>query len=436
MNRNDMPKNSIELPVKLGGMPAVTQPQPHFRWPLPDPEAEEAVIQLMRNSELSYFRLDGQVQIFEEAYKKQMGLNYAVTTHSGTGAIHAGWFGMDIAPGSEVIVPAYTHIGTAMPLFHLGLIPVLCDVDPKTGNIDPAAIPSLITKRSAAIGVTHQFGLSADMDAIVHLAREHNLQILEDCSHAHGAYYKGRPVGSMGDVACFSLQSHKTVSVGEGGILLTSNLKIAERASLLGHFRQQREFSSKEQVSLVETGYGMKSRLHPLAAAIGVVALKKMPAIIKARNQHYKLLSILVDQIPGLNVLPTPEDFDRGGYFKFVLQVDSNKFAGMTAAQIAAAVQDEGAKAVTPGALARCLQSFRIFQDASISPYKSEWTQGENPLEGRPVFNLGDFFNAERFSTTTIQMPAFTEPSADLIAQYASAFAKVQKYSSELKGLY
>ncbi len=436
MDHETQKTKGASLPVRLGGRPAVDRPEPHSRWPVPDPRAEVAVAEMMRSSELSYFRLDGKVREFEDAYRQQMGLPYAVTTHSGTAAIHAGWFGLDLAPGTEVIAPAYTHIGTVMPLFHLGLIPVLCDIDADTGNIDPQAIRAQVTERTGAIGVTHQFGLSARMEEIVAIAREHDLRILEDCSHAHGAFYQGQPVGTKGDVACFSLQAHKTVPVGEGGILLTAEAGVAERASLLGHFRQPRDFSSDGMAQLVETGYGMKSRLHPLAAAIGVVALENMREVCAKRNRNHQRLNDLIEPVPGLTVLPTPGDCDRGGFFRFVLKVDERHFAGLNAEQVVAAVQDEGAAEVRPGSLARCLQSYKIFQDASVSPYRLEWRNGSDPLRGRPVYRPGDFPASEAFSATTIQMPAFTDPSEQLIEQYAAAFAKVQAHAADLVAHY
>jgi dTDP-4-amino-4,6-dideoxygalactose transaminase len=424
------------LPVRLGGTPAVTVPLPHFRWPLPDAEAERDVVALLRNGELSYFRLSGKVQEFEEAFRRDVGHAYAVSTHSGTGAIHAGWFALNLPPGSEVIVPAYTHIGTVMPLFHLGLVPVLCDIDPASGNVDPAAIRRSITARTRAIGVTHQFGLSARMTEIMAIALEHKLPVLEDCSHAHGARYHGQPVGTLGNVACFSLQANKTVPVGEGGILVTSDPAIAERAALLGHYRQKRDFSSAELEAVIETGFGMKSRLHPLAAAIGVVALRKMPEVIARRRVNYALLTQLVAEVPGLNMLDTPDNCDRGGFFRFVLKLDADSFAGLTAAQVVAAVQDEGAVEAKPGSLARCLHSYRIFQDTTVRLHSSDWVHGADPLQQRPVSEPGDFPHAEAFSASTVQLPAFTLESAQLIREYVRAFAKVQAHARALADIY
>lgn len=419
------------LPAALSGPPAVTIAPPHFQWPIGNEESEAAVVAMVRSGELSYGRVEGKVKELEDNFKQHMGLDYAISAHSGTGAIHAGWFGLNLAPGTEVIVPAYTHIGTAMPLFHLGLVPVLCDVDLETGNIDPAQIEASITNRTGAIGVTHQFGLSADMGRITEIADRFNLKILEDCSHAHGSTSEGRPVGVRGDVACFSLQSHKTISVGEGGILLTSDARIAERAALLGHYRLPHEYSSEEFAELVETGYGMKSRLHPLAAAIGVVSLKNIGIVCEQRDANYRLLASLVDPIPGLAVLATPSNCTRGGHFRFVLKFNPQFFAGLTAARVVEAIVAEGALEVRSGAQARCLHSFKIFQDKTFSVFGGNWLSGSDPLANRPFYHLGDFPNAESFSANTIQMPAFTEPSQEVLGQYAKAFAKVQAHAHQ-----
>jgi perosamine synthetase len=423
----------LGLAAVLGGSRAVTVEEPHFQWPTIDHTDRQAVLDLLEKRELYYYRLDGAVEQFENAFARRVGLPYAISAHSGTGAIHAGWFALDLPPGSEVVVPAYTHIGTVLPLLHLGLIPVLCDIDPNTGNLDPRALARTITPRSTAIAVTHQFGLSCPMDEICEIARRQELRILEDCSHAHGAMYRDRPVGVRGDVACFSLQAHKAVPVGEGGILLTANPQIAERAALLGHFRQRRSFTSDELSSLVETGYGLKSRLHPLAATLGLKALDRLDEVCAARRKNYAIFAEVFGAIPGIFLLPEPESGHRGGFFRFVLKVDSPDFAGLTAEQVVQAVQAEGAVEVHPGSLARPLHSYRIFQDPDLQLFRPDWHQGSNPLANRPVYRLGDFPGAEDFSANTIQMPAFTQPSALLIRQYGTAFMKVQKQAGEIQ---
>lgn len=433
MTMTPNPFGHVDLAAMLGGPRAVRTDEPHFQWPLIDESDRQAVRELLEKGELSYYRLGGVVEQFENEFARQLQLPYAVSTHSGTGAIHAGWFALDLPPGSEVIVPAYTHIGTVLPLLNLGLIPVLCDIDPATGNVDPEALERAISPQTTAIGVTHQFGASCRMDEICALARRRELRILEDCSHAHGARYLDRPVGVFGDVACFSLQGHKAVPVGEGGILLTAIAKVAERASLLGHFRQERPFTSDALRSLVETGYGLKSRLHPLAAALGLNALARLDHVCIARRRNYAVLADAVGGIPGVSLLQEPQSGHRGGFFRFVLKLDSAAFAGMSAEQVVEAVQAEGAVEVRPGSGARPLNSYRIFQAPCVQLFRPDWCQGSDPLANRPCYKLGDFPRAEEFSATTIQLPAFTQPSASLIRQYGTALLKVQQQAAEIQ---
>ena len=160
-----------------------------------------------------------------------------------------------------------------------------------------------------------------------------------------------------------------------------------------------------------------------------------MSEICEIRRKNYRSLETFIRNVPGLSVLPTPDDCDRGGFFRFVLHVDRLLFAGMNTTQIVAAVQEEGAKTVTPGSLARCLHTYQIFQDQAVSPFGQKWRRGADPLADRPVYKMGDFPNAEEFAATTIQMPAFAEPSEELIRQYAHAFAKVQAHAEKLKQL-
>jgi perosamine synthetase len=421
-----------DRPALLGGSPAVDIPAPHFRWPPVSAVEERAVLETLRAGVLSYPRSQGAVEQLEREFRAQMGMRYSLTTHSGTGALHAAYFALDLPPGSEVLVPAYTHIGTALPLLHLGLVPALCDVDPSVGNVTAGSLEERCTERTRAVAVTHQFGLSCDMVPIVEFARRRGLRIVEDCSHAHGSRYRDLPVGRFGDIACFSLQAHKTISAGEGGILLTDDPSLAERAALLGHFREPREFTSAGKRELVETGFGLKSRLHPLGAALALAGLHSLDAVCRARRTNYQALEAACAGIPGLQALPTPSDCDRGGYFRFVLRFEPRSFAGLSGEQICTALQAEGAVEARAGSLARPLHTYRMFQDPAPSIYPTPWSAGADPLQSRRTFRPGDFPHAEEFSACTLQLPAFTAPAAELIGQYAAALRSVQRGSAAL----
>lgn len=245
------PATSETMPAAIGGAPSVCWPQPHFRWPAIDAEEQRAVAEVLGRGELSLHRDTGIVRQFEDAFATMHGLPHAMSTSSGTSALHAAYFGLNLMPGDEVLVPAYTHLGTVLPMLHANLVPVLCDIDLTTGNIDPKEIATRASARTRAVMVTHQYGHVCAMHDICEQARSRDMFVLEDCSHAHGAKFLGRLAGTFGDVACFSLQAHKAVVAGEGGILVTRDPHIFERAALLGHFRQPRPTTTDESAPFV-----------------------------------------------------------------------------------------------------------------------------------------------------------------------------------------
>ena len=408
----------------LGGTASVRLPQPHFRWPLVTKAHEDAVLGLLRAGEVSYHRSAGAVQQLEQRFAALVGVPHALTTHSGTGALLAGFFGLGLRPGDEVIVPAYTHLATVFPLLHLGLCPVLCDVDRQTGNIDPEAIVARIGPRTRAIAVTHQFGHACDMKRIVAIARAHDLQILEDCSHAHGATVDGQHVGQDGDVACFSLQAHKTGWGGEGGIRVTRHARVAERAALRGHFRQPHDYTSQEAMPWVDSGFGLKSRIHPLAAGLAVVGLDTLAQTVAARRRNYHHLCARLAEIPGLRPLPTAPGVDRGGHFRFIAHYDREALHGLAPQRFLEAVHAEGATEVWPGWAARTLDSYRMFHNAEdpIGLFGSDYASHAP----------GDFPAASAFAANTLQFPAFTEPANEIIDAYATALHKVASNAQTL----
>jgi dTDP-4-amino-4,6-dideoxygalactose transaminase len=408
----------------FGGPPAVTFPEPHARWPVVTQAHEHAVLELLRAGDVTYHRDTGAVQQLEQRFAELVGVAHGITTHTGTAALLAGYFALNLRPGDEVIAPAYTHLGTVFPMLHVGLRPVLCDVDPETGNIDPEAAAKCVGPRTRAIAITHQFGHACDMQKIVALAKAHDLRILEDCSHAHGATIDGKHVGQAGDVACFSLHAHKTVWGGEGGILVTRHAHVAERAALYGHFRSPQAYTSCAVMPWVETGYGLKSRIHPLAAALALVGLDELPNLLALRRRNYAHWCARLAECPGLRPLPTAPGIDRGGHFRFIAHYDRKALHGLAPERFLQAVHAEGATSVWPGWAARTLDSYRMFQTL------------EDPIglfeRGEKTYAPGDFPNASAFSANTLQFPPFSEPDTAIIDAYAVALAKVARHAEEL----
>jgi len=253
----------------LGGPKTIKQKGPHFIWPSITDRIEKAVIKQLYKT-ISIYNRSGVFLEFENAFAKYHNRKYALLCNSGTNAIHSMFVAAGFKKDDEVICPAYTFFATVTPLLFTGAKPVLCDCD-ENGNIEPDEIRKKITSKTKGVIITHMWGVPCQMDKIVRICKENNLLFLEDCSHAHGAQYKRKVVGSFGDLAVWSLQGAKIVSGGEGGILLTNNKEFYYKALLLGHYNKRclQEIPQTHPLSkYAVTGMGLKYRAHPLAIAI------------------------------------------------------------------------------------------------------------------------------------------------------------------------
>lgn len=428
-------KGKISELALFGGPAAVSIAPPHFRWPLIGQEEENAVLTQLRSGELSLYKRGGVIQEFEEAFAARHAVPFAMSSHSGTGALHAAFFALDLDFGAEVLAPAYTHLATVLPMLHVGLIPVLCDIDAETGNIDVNDCEQRISPRTRAIVITHQYGHLCDMNRILALAEKHDLFLIEDCSHAHGSTYQGRLAGTFGDAGCFSLQAHKTVTAGEGGILISGSEPIFERASLFGHFREKTPATSASNMPLVETGYGLKNRLHPLGAALALTQFRKLDTILANRRANLEYFAEQLKEIPGVRPLITRPEYDRGGYFRYLLKYNPCELGGLTSERYIQALQAEGVVEVRPGSLAKPLHLTGILQTRFDGIYRNGWPPRGIPCSGRSGYQPGDFPRAEEFSRNTLQFPAFTEPSRRIIDQYCEAMRKVARHACSLAAL-
>ncbi len=283
---------------------------------------EQCVVSYLRkDGRLSLPDGDGPIQELETAYAQWTGTKYALACNSGTSAIHSAYVAIGLETGDEVLVPAYTFHASVTPLLHIGAKPVLCELEPFTGNLDPKDAAQRITSRTRAIMVTHIYGYPANMDAIMMLAKQHSLKVIEDCSHAHGATFKGKSVGSIGDVGVFSLQENKLAPAGEGGILVTSSLEIFERAVMVGHFNGRAfRLTTSSLRHLAETGFGLKYRIHPLAALAGLAGIEIARRYGQQRRIHAYKVSTGLACTKTVALLYDPE----AAYFAFRLQYHSD----------------------------------------------------------------------------------------------------------------
>lgn len=240
-----------------------------YKWPPHIPELGTIVGEYIDSGgPLSIPDESGIIHDLELRFSQLHHRRYALAVSSGTMALYSAFFALGLSEEDEVICTAFSYHATAAPLLHFGVKIVFCDVEEDTGNIDAERIESLITPRTRAIVSNDQWGHPCDKEKLTKLCQRHSLTYVEDCSHAHFASYRGQYTGTFGDVACWSLQGRKLLSGGEGGILLTDHQEIYEKAVLLGHNLKRPRQSVKNDFyrPLDRTGYGLKLRMHPLAA--------------------------------------------------------------------------------------------------------------------------------------------------------------------------
>ena len=235
---------------------------------------------------------------FEEAFAAAAGCRHAVACTSGTAALHLALAAAGVSAGDEVIVPAFTMIGTANAARYLGARPVLVDADPTTWNLDPERVAAKLTRRTRAILAVHIYGQPADMDALRDLADRHGLILVEDAAEAHGADVDGRPVGSLGDVAAFSLYGNKIITSGEGGVVTTDDGGVADAArSLRGHaFSPERHFWHRR--------LGFNYRMTNLQAAVALAQTERLPALVERRRVNARGYMEALAGIEGLGLPP------------------------------------------------------------------------------------------------------------------------------------
>jgi len=217
------------------------------------------------------------IKKFEREFADYNGCSYGVSTMNGTAAIHLALASLGIKKGDEVIVPDLTFAATAEAVSYCGAIPIFVDINEKYWCIEPSEIERKITDKTRAIIPVHLYGHPCDMDPIMKIAEEHNLYVIEDCAEAHGAEYKGRRVGSIGNVGCFSFYGNKVITTGEGGMCITNDEELAKK---MEHYRSH---CMKEPY--YHTDVGFNYRMTNLQAAIGVAQLTKINQFIEKKKQ-------------------------------------------------------------------------------------------------------------------------------------------------------
>lgn len=283
--------------------------------PLLSPKAKKYVLDCLNTGWISSA---GQyIGKFEESFADYLGSRFAVTTTNGTAALHLAVASLGIGPGDEVIMPDLTIISCPLSVIYTGAEPVLVDVDPVTFTIDTKLIESKITKHTKAIMAVHLYGHPADMDPILKLAKKYELAVIEDAAEAHGARYKGKLVGSLGTIGAFSFYANKIVTTGEGGMIVTNDESLAQKARLLKDLAHSpnRRFWHQE--------IGFNYRMTNLSAAIGLAQLESIKTYIKKKKWMAREYARAFKGIPFLN-LPPQMPWADSVYWMYALTLTSD----------------------------------------------------------------------------------------------------------------
>lgn len=262
---------------------------------------------------------------FQEEFAKLMEAKHCFACTNGTHAIEIPLAAMNIGLGDEVITPVTSFVATASAVVATNAVPIFCDVDPDTFNIDHRKIEELITERTKAIVCVHLGGMPCQMDEIVKIAKKHNLKVIEDCAHAHGSRFKGKRVGNWGDAGTFSMQASKVLTSGEGGAITCNDDKLAE--SIYSYLDAGRIVG---KYFYDHYSYGSNFRIPELCGALLLSQLKKFPAQHKKRNENALYLNKILDEIDGIKCQKRSKDVDECGYYVFCVRFDPAKFGGIT----------------------------------------------------------------------------------------------------------
>lgn len=311
---------------------------------------------------------------FERMWAEFIGVRFARATTSCTSALHLALLAIGVGPGDEVVVPAFTWVATANAVEHCGAKPVFTDIDMRSFNIDPEQVENKLTSRTKVLLPVHEFGLSAEMDVIMAIARRHDLAVVEDAACACGTLYKGQHVGTFGDVGCFSFHPRKAITTGEGGMLTTNDEKLAKLFEVLrSHGAESSDLSRHKSNSgfiLPEFNrLGFNYRMTDIQAAIGVEQMKRLDWILEQRRTRAKRYTEMLSDLPGL-ALPSEPDGYTHVYQSYVTLIESGH---VERDRVALAMQAKGIATRQGTHAVHALGYYRDKYDLGLEDYPNAW---------------------------------------------------------------
>jgi dTDP-4-amino-4,6-dideoxygalactose transaminase len=405
-------------PAILGGEKSVTLDQREaLQWPLLTTEDEQAVLRVLRDGNLSLHPVTREL---EADYCRHFGSRYALAHCNGTAALLAAFFALNLQPGDEILVPSATFWASVVPMLWVGAVPVFCESEFERLGLDPEDAAKKITPRTRALVVTHLWGMPAKMTELRMLARKHNLRIIEDASHAQGAIWRDRPCGTLGDISVFSLQSSKLAPAGEGGMLLTDDAELMERAICLGDIERIRELETPA-LRFAATSFGIKTRMAPLSAAVAQAQLRRMEERNARRNEGMIHLSERLERLGFETFLPPPHI--RRVYFEFVFRC-RQALTALPRPLLVQALRAEGCEVSLPRY--PLLHQQPLFTEGGFEKVARVGLNREYRPDALP--------GTERVNEELLRLPAFPRATRELMDQYANAFEKVLEHAGAIAG--
>ena len=324
-----MPKLAIH-----GGAPTRSDPYP--AWPLYDQRDKDAVSAVVDSGRWGGHPYPGpQTEAFTRGFAAMQGGQYAVAMANGTITMEVALRAANVGWGDEVIIPAYTFQATAAAPLAAGALPVIADIDPGNYCIDPKAIEAALTPRTRAIIVVHLGAQITDMDAVMELAEKHDLVVVEDCAHAHGAKWRGRGAGTFGHFGSFSFQSSNILTTGEGGMLLCRTQELANRATSIIDCGRPHDEAEQEYTM------GVNYRMAELQAALGNIGLQRFPEQVKEREAMADYMDESLSEIPGVRLLRRDPRHTTRSFYRYVFAINPTVF-GVEHRALCKALRAEG----------------------------------------------------------------------------------------------
>jgi dTDP-4-amino-4,6-dideoxygalactose transaminase len=327
-----------------GGKPVRSTPLPG--WPYFAADEVEAAAAVLRSGKVNYWTGE-EGRKFEREFAAFVGCKHAVALANGTLALEAAVYALGVGAGDEVIVPSRTFVASASCVVMRGATPVMADVDRDSGTLTAETLRAVLTPRSRAVIVVHLGGWPCDMDPILTVARDHKLKVIEDCAQSLGARYKGRPTGSLGDIAAFSFCQDKIMTTGgEGGMLTTNDPTLADRVwSIKDHGKSFDACYNRQHPSgfrWLHESFGTNWRMTEMQSALGRAGLRKVPEFIRVRGRNAQRLIERLRPIPALRV-PVPRQDLASAWYRVYAYVDPRKLAaGWNHSRLLDAIAAEG----------------------------------------------------------------------------------------------